>query len=260
MKALTAVQQEVFDLIRDHISQTGMPPTRAEIAQRLGFRSPNAAEEHLKALARKGVIEIVSGASRGIRLLQEEEEGLPLVGRVAAGEPLLAQQHIEGHYQVDPSLFKPNADFLLRVSGMSMKDIGIMDGDLLAVHKTQDVRNGQVVVARIDDEVTVKRLKNRAIKSNCCQKTASLNQLSLTFVSRASPLRAGGWGYSQRRLAVTYSETAMPPGVAVCFSSLFIRLVCMAFLTSSDKALWHLALPMIFSNITVRCWDWSIRR
>ncbi|AKL14061.1 LexA repressor [Phytobacter ursingii] len=163
MKALTARQQEVFDLIRDRINQTGMPPTRAEIAQQLGFRSPNAAEEHLKALARKGVIEIVSGASRGIRLLLEEEEdiGLPLIGRVAAGEPLLAQQHIEGHYQVDPSLFKPNADFLLRVSGMSMKDIGIMDGDLLAVHKTQDVRNGQVVVARIDDEVTVKRLKKQ---------------------------------------------------------------------------------------------------
>ena len=160
MKALTTRQQEVFDLIRDHISQTGMPPTRAEIAQRLGFRSPNAAEEHLKALARKGVLEIVSGASRGIRLLVEEE-GLPLVGRVAAGEPLLAQQHIEGHYQVDPSLFKPSADFLLRVSGMSMKDIGIMDGDLLAVHKTQDVRNGQVVVARIDEEVTVKRLKKQ---------------------------------------------------------------------------------------------------
>jgi SOS-response transcriptional repressor, LexA len=161
MKALTTRQQEVFDLIRDHISQTGMPPTRAEIAQRLGFRSPNAAEEHLKALARKGVIEIVSGASRGIRLLleQEEDAGLPLVGRVAAGEPLLAQQHIEGHYQVDASLFKPHADFLLRVSGMSMKDIGIMDGDLLAVHKTQDVRNGQVVVARIEDEVTVKRLE-----------------------------------------------------------------------------------------------------
>lgn len=163
MKALTIRQQEVFDLIRDHISQTGMPPTRAEIAQRLGFRSPNAAEEHLKALARKGVIEIVSGASRGIRLLieQEEDAGLPLIGRVAAGEPLLAQQHIEGHYQVDASLFKPHADFLLRVSGMSMKDIGIMDGDLLAVHKTQDVRNGQVVVARIEDEVTVKRLKKQ---------------------------------------------------------------------------------------------------
>jgi repressor LexA len=192
MKALTARQQEVFDLIRDRINQTGMPPTRAEIAQQLGFRSPNAAEEHLKALARKGVIEIVSGASRGIRLLLEEEEdiGLPLIGRVAAGEPLLAQQHIEGHYQVDPSLFKPNADFLLRVSGMSMKDIGIMDGDLLAVHKTQDVRNGQVVVARIDDEVTVKRLKNRAIRCSYCLKTVSFPLLWLTCASTTSPLKA----------------------------------------------------------------------
>ncbi|KLN47134.1 LexA repressor [Providencia rettgeri] len=164
MKALTARQQQVYDLVRDHISQTGMPPTRAEIAASLGFRSPNAAEEHLKALARKGVIEIVSGASRGIRLLLEEEaedQGLPLIGRVAAGEPLLAQEHIESHYQVDPELFKPHADFLLRVNGMSMKDIGIMDGDLLAVHKTQNVHNGQVVVARIDDEVTVKRFKQQ---------------------------------------------------------------------------------------------------
>ncbi|TKI04401.1 transcriptional repressor LexA [Martelella alba] len=163
MKALTARQQEVFDLIRDRIMQTGMPPTRAEIAQQLGFRSPNAAEEHLKALARKGAIEIISGASRGIRLLldEEEEAGLPLIGRVAAGEPLLAEQHIESHYRVDPDLFRPHADFLLRVSGMSMKDIGIMDGDLLAVHKTQEARNGQVVVARINDEVTVKRLKRQ---------------------------------------------------------------------------------------------------
>ncbi|MCE1704312.1 transcriptional repressor LexA, partial [Enterobacter hormaechei] len=162
MKALTARQQQVYDLVRDHISQTGMPPTRAEIAARLGFRSPNAAEEHLKALARKGVIEIIAGASRGIRLLLEQEDngaGLPLIGRVAAGEPLLAQEHIESHYKVDPELFKPSADFLLRVSGMSMKDIGIMDGDLLAVHKTQDVHNGQVIVARIEDEVTVKRFK-----------------------------------------------------------------------------------------------------
>ncbi|RLR64021.1 repressor LexA [Pseudomonas aeruginosa] len=165
MKALTARQQQVYDLVRDHISQTGMPPTRAEIASQLGFRSPNAAEEHLKALARKGVIEIVSGASRGIRLLLEEEpEGLPLIGRVAAGEPLLAQEHIESHYQVDPMLFKPSADFLLRVNGMSMKDIGIMDGDLLAVHKTQDVHNGQVIVARIEDEVTVKRFKKSGNK------------------------------------------------------------------------------------------------
>ncbi|VFS45548.1 LexA repressor [Budvicia aquatica] len=112
MKALTARQQQIYDLIRDHIAQSGMPPTRAEIAQTLGFRSPNAAEEHLKALARKGVIEIVTGASRGIRLLMEtENEGLPLIGRVAAGEPLLAQEHIESHYQVDPALFKPHADF-----------------------------------------------------------------------------------------------------------------------------------------------------
>ncbi|MBG6248211.1 MULTISPECIES: transcriptional repressor LexA [Symbiopectobacterium] len=162
MKALTTRQQQVYDLIRDHIAQSGMPPTRAEIAQQLGFRSPNAAEEHLKALARKGVIETVSGASRGIRLLMEDENvGLPLIGRVAAGEPLLAQEHIECHYQVDPSMFKPHADFLLRVSGMSMKDIGILDGDLLAVHKTQEVRNGQVVVTRIEDEVTVKRLKRQ---------------------------------------------------------------------------------------------------
>ncbi|EQB99966.1 transcriptional repressor LexA [Photorhabdus temperata] len=163
MKALTVRQQQVYDLVRDHISQTGMPPTRAEIASRLGFRSPNAAEEHLKALARKGVIEIVAGASRGIRLLLEES-GLPLIGRVAAGEPLLAQEHIESHYRIDPALFKPSADFLLRVNGMSMKNIGIMDGDLLAVHKTQDVRNGQVIVARIEDEVTVKRFKQTGNK------------------------------------------------------------------------------------------------
>ncbi|MGL4858434.1 MAG: transcriptional repressor LexA [Enterobacteriaceae bacterium] len=158
MRALTARQQQVYDLIRDSINNTGMPPTRAEIAQQLGFRSPNAAEEHLKALARKGVIEIIAGASRGLRLLLEES-GLPLIGRVAAGEPLLAQQHVEGHYQVDPGLFKPRADFLLRVSGMSMKDIGILDGDLLAVHSTREARNGQVVVARIEEEVTVKRFQ-----------------------------------------------------------------------------------------------------
>lgn len=166
MKPLTARQQQVFDLIKAKIDDTGMPPTRAEIAKELGFRSANAAEEHLKALARKGVLEIVPGASRGIRLLVDTEaandaEGLPLIGRVAAGEPILAQEHVEMHYKVDPNLFKPNADFLLRVSGMSMKDIGILDGDLLAVHKTQDVRNGQVVVARVEDDVTVKRLERK---------------------------------------------------------------------------------------------------
>ncbi|WP_294834296.1 transcriptional repressor LexA [uncultured Gilliamella sp.] len=167
MRPLTARQQQIYDLIKENIQTTGMPPTRAEIAQMLGFRSANAAEEHLKALAKKGAIEMIAGSSRGIRLLlenaaeQNEFEGLPLIGRVAAGSPILAQEHIESHYQVDPSLFKPNADFLLRVQGMSMKDIGILDGDLLAVHKTQEVKNGQVVVARIDDEVTVKRLSRK---------------------------------------------------------------------------------------------------
>jgi repressor LexA len=164
MKPLTPRQQQVFDLIKDKIDASGMPPTRAEIARELGFRSANAAEEHLKALARKEAIEIIPGASRGIRILLEddqEEEGLPLIGQVAAGEPILAQEHVETHYQVDPAMFKPQADFLLRVNGMSMKDIGIMDGDLLAVHKTQDVHDGQVVVARVDEDVTVKRLERK---------------------------------------------------------------------------------------------------
>ncbi|WP_434526019.1 transcriptional repressor LexA [Photorhabdus asymbiotica] len=200
MKALTARQQQVYDLVRDHISQTGMPPTRAEIASHLGFRSPNAAEEHLKALARKGVIEIVAGASRGIRLLLEES-GLPLIGRVAAGEPLLAQEHIESHYQVDPALFKPSADFLLRVSGMSMKDIGIMDGDLLAVHKTQDVHNGQVIVARIEDEVTVKRFKQTGNKVELLAENPEfkpividLREKNLTIEGLAvGVIRSGGW-------------------------------------------------------------------
>ena len=167
MKPLTPRQAEVLELIKANMSETGMPPTRAEIAQKLGFKSANAAEEHLKALAKKGVIEIMPGTSRGIRLLLEEEEaapeesGLPLIGKVAAGEPILAQEHIESHYQVDPALFHPRADFLLRVQGMSMKNIGIMDGDLLAVHKTQEVRNGQVVVARLDEDVTVKRFQRK---------------------------------------------------------------------------------------------------
>lgn len=168
MKPLTPRQKEVFELIKRGIEDSGMPPTRAEIARELGFRSANAAEEHLKALARKNVIEIIPGASRGLRILLDESDvelekelGLPLIGRVAAGEPILAQEHVDAHYHVDPLMFKPQADFLLRVYGESMKDIGIMDGDLLAVHKTQDVKNGQVVVARVDDDVTVKRLERK---------------------------------------------------------------------------------------------------
>ena len=167
MRPLTKRQEQVFELIKVFIKDTGMPPTRVEIADALGFKSANAAEEHLKALAKKGVIEMVPGASRGIRLVDDgssEDTGLPLIGKVAAGEPILAQEHIESHYEVDPSLFKPAADYLLRVDGMSMKDIGILDGDLLAVHKAQVAQNGQVVVARVDNDVTVKRLEQQGRK------------------------------------------------------------------------------------------------
>ncbi len=159
MQTLTPRQTEILDLIRESIAEYGYPPTRAEIAETLGFRSHNAAEEHLRALARKGAIELLPGASRGIRLL--EESGVPVVGRVAAGNPILAQENIEDYYDLDANVFHPRADYLLRVRGESMRDIGIMDGDLLAVHSTTEVRSGQVVVARIDDEVTVKRFKRR---------------------------------------------------------------------------------------------------
>lgn len=162
---LTKRQAEVLALIRQHVEDTGYPPTRAEIAESLGFRSPNAAEDHIKALAKKGAIEIVPGASRGIRLPQSDEpEGLPIVGQVAAGEPILGEQNIEDYCSLNPEFFAPSANYLLRVKGMSMKDIGILDGDLLAVHSTQDARNGQIVVARIEDEVTVKRfMRNKHI-------------------------------------------------------------------------------------------------
>lgn len=163
---LTARQQEIFDFVKNHIETTGMPPTRVEIAREIGFKSPNAAEEHLKALARKGYIEKLSGTSRGIRILVEDEAanediGLPLIGKVAAGTPIEAIEHIEKHYPVNGAMFSPHADYLLKVNGNSMENIGILDGDLLAVHKTNSVRNGQVVVARVDDEVTVKRLERK---------------------------------------------------------------------------------------------------
>ena len=157
MDNLTKRQQQVLELIRRHIAETGYPPTRADIADELGFRSPNAAEEHLKALARKGAIEIIPGTSRGIRL--PEAAGLPIVGRVAAGEPILAAEHIEDVCPIAPEFFKPRADYLLRVRGDSMVGAGIVDGDLLVVHKTSDAKNGDIVVARIEDEVTVKRLQ-----------------------------------------------------------------------------------------------------
>ena len=157
MDSLTRRQAEVLDVIRSHIADSGYPPTRADIAAELGFKSANAAEEHLKALARKGAIKVIPGTSRGIRLAGGN--GLPIIGRVAAGSPLLAVEHIEDTCDVPPSLFSPRADFLLRVRGDSMIGAGILDGDLLAVHKTSEARDGQIVVARIEDEVTVKRLR-----------------------------------------------------------------------------------------------------
>lgn len=160
---LTLRQSEILDFIRDAVKRTGMPPTRAEIATMFGFRSPNAAEEHLRALAKKGAIEIASGTARGIRLAEQLSGAmqsiiaLPLIGQVAAGSPILAEQNVEKNLPVDPGMFKPKADYLLKVKGLSMKDIGILDGDLLAVHAQRDARNGQIVVARMDTEVTVKR-------------------------------------------------------------------------------------------------------
>lgn len=159
MRDLTPRQQEILNLIREWIETTGLPPTRMEIAQHFGFSSPNAAEQHLKVLAKKGALDLVPGTSRGIRL--KGDVGVPLIGQVAAGSPILAQENIERHYQFDPAMFSPRADYLLKVRGMSMKDIGILDGDLLAVHRSAEAKTGQVVVARIGDEVTVKRFQQR---------------------------------------------------------------------------------------------------
>ena len=167
METLTERQGEILRLVRELTEVSGYPPTRAEIAERMGFRSVNAAEQHLRALEKKGAIEICAGASRGIRV-RDGQKGrggrlldLPVVGRVAAGSPILAEEHVQGRYQIDPNLFTPRADYLLRVRGMSMRDAGIIEGDLLAVHRTPEARTGQIVVARLADEVTVKRLRRR---------------------------------------------------------------------------------------------------
>ncbi len=159
MENLTPRQKDVLKLIRQHINNTGMPPTRSEIAKALGFKSANAAEQHLRALAKKGAIKMTAGTSRGIQIIgrPKKPKGLPVVGRVAAGSPLLAEQHIEEYISVEAELFHPAASYLLKVRGMSMKDIGILDEDLLAVHATKQAKNGDIVVARIEDEVTVKR-------------------------------------------------------------------------------------------------------
>lgn len=162
MEKLTERQKEILDFIRETVAASGMPPTVAEITAAMGVSSTNGIRGHLQALERKGAIELIPNASRGIRLLDMESEepmGLPIVGQVAAGSPILAQEHIEDYCHVDADTFKPNADYLLRVKGESMRDVGIFDGDLLAVHRASRANNGQIVVARIEDEVTVKRLK-----------------------------------------------------------------------------------------------------
>jgi repressor LexA len=166
-RPLTPRQQNVYDFIVKTMNELGYPPTRAEIARALGFRSPNAAEEHLRALSKKGVIRMIPGTSRGIRLPSQEAEetpgetnnGLPIIGEVAAGSPILAAAHIDRYCPLTPDFFTPRADYLLRVRGLSMRDIGILEGDLLAVHRTNRVRDGQIVVARLEDEVTVKRFR-----------------------------------------------------------------------------------------------------
>lgn len=161
MRRLTPRQSEILNLIQNFIAEYGMPPTRAEIARELGFKSANAAEDHLRALQKKGVLELIPGTSRGIQLKDSlrEQMGLPLVGRVAAGTPILAEEHIERRYKIDPNLFNPKPHYLLRVEGMSMKNAGILDGDLVAVHRTSEIRSRQIIVARLDDEVTVKRYR-----------------------------------------------------------------------------------------------------
>ena len=206
---LTARQRQILDWIRGYLETAGMPPTRAEIAGGLGFSTPSSAEDHLQALARKGAIEIVPGTSRGLRLVDMPgvpiQGSLPLVGRVAAGHPILAVENIESHYRVDPALFSPCADYLLRVSGESMRDAGILDGDLLAVHRTSEARNGQIVVARIGgasgDEVTVKRLRRRGREFVLLPENAAYTPIVVD--PRTTPfaiegvgvglVRSGGW-------------------------------------------------------------------
>jgi len=188
VEGLTQRQAQILALIREHLQACGRPPTRAEIAGVLGFRSANAAEEHLRALARKGYIDLVPGASRGIRIrdgLQAPPPGLPIVGRVAAGSPILAQEHIEDHCPVPPALFHPEAHYFLRVRGHSMRDAGILDGDLLAVHRAETASNGRIIVARVDDEVTVKRYRQQGHRVQLIAGNPDYPDIEIDLRSRA---------------------------------------------------------------------------
>jgi repressor LexA len=177
MGDLTARQAEILEILRDYLAEHGRPPSRPELARKLGIASTNGVFKHLDALAKKGAIELVPNAARGIRIIREQ--GLPLIGRVAAGSPMLAIENLLGRYPVDPSLFNPRADYLLQVRGLSMKDEGILDGDWLVVHRTKEAKNGQIVVARVGDDVTVKRLKIRGHKAELIPANADFQTLHL---------------------------------------------------------------------------------
>ena len=203
MTDLTPRQAQILQWIRDFLAKAGFPPTRAEIARALGFKSANAAEEHLRALARKGAIELLPGASRGIRLPGRARSGLsvlPVVGRVAAGAPLLAEEHIEDRYELDPRLFRPRADYLLRVVGASMRDAGILDGDLLAVHRVPEARNGQIVVARLGDEVTVKRFRRRGNLVRLLPENPAFAPIPVDLSREPLVIEGVGVGVVRRRL------------------------------------------------------------
>jgi repressor LexA len=199
MEPLTRRQAEILALIRKFLAESGRPPTRADICAAFGFGSPNAAEEHLRTLARKGAIELIPGAARGIRVLRSPrggaalaEPGLPVVGRVAAGSPILAEENVEERYQVDARLFSPRADYLLRVRGLSMRDAGILNGDLLAVHRTGEAASGQIVVARLDNDVTVKRFQRRGHSVRLLPENPDFDPIEVDL--RREPLAIEGIG------------------------------------------------------------------
>jgi len=203
MYDLTPRQRQILELIQQELAQTGYPPTRSEIARRFGFRSANAAEQHLRALVKKGVIAMQPGASRGIRLLIEPggeaasepaHDGLPIIGQVAAGSPVLAEEHIDQYYPVAAGLFSPPADYLLSVRGLSMRDAGILEGDLLAVHRTTEARDGQIVVARLHDEVTVKRLEQRGHQVRLLPENAAFAPIEVDLRHEALELEGLGVG------------------------------------------------------------------
>jgi repressor LexA len=204
MIELTSRQSEILGFIRERIAAGALPPTRAEIAAHFGFRSPKAAEDHLHALARKGAIELVPGVSRGLRLLEtarlepDSRIALPLVGRVAAGAPILAVEHIETEYRVDARLFKPRADYLLRVEGESMIDAGILDGDFLAVHRAPEVQNGQIAVTRLDDEVTVKRFRRRGARVELLPANPAFEPIVVDLARQALTIEGLGVGVIRR--------------------------------------------------------------